>query len=152
MFCRRVLSTVCCISAVVLSSGSLSAAIIDLFETSHSTEAKVGAPPSQGTGSVANVTATALGGERDLFVNKTSGADGDRIRARINPLGEKKLRIDVDAEVSGSAFVIWDGPDNNANPFTGVDFDGMGGVDLTAGGSQNAFELVVTFSDVRGPI
>ena len=96
--CRLKVTAFYCIAAVVLTSGTATAAIIDLFETSHSTEAMVGAPPSQGTGSVANVTATAIGGERDLFVEKSSGADGGRIRVRVNPLGEKKLRIDVDAE------------------------------------------------------
>lgn len=122
---------------------------IDHFQTAHSAEATVTAPPPQGIGSVANPAATALGNERDLFVHKVSGADDERLRARVNPLGSTKLRIDSDSEVLGSVFVTWDGIDGNPNPFTGIDFDGLGGVDLTAG--ANAFEVVVSFSDIGGP-
>ena len=125
-------------------------ATIDLFESAHSAETSVTAPPTQGVGSVANPTLTAIGVERDLFVSKTSGADDERLRARVNPADSTKLRIDADAEVTGSTFVTWDGIDGNPDPFTGIDFNGLGGVNLTAGG--DAFELIITFSDVGGPI
>lgn len=123
---------------------------IDLFETAHSVETTVGAPPAQGVGSIANPTATALGIERDLFVNKVAGADDERLRARVNPLGENKLRIDSDAEVKGSIFLTWDGVDGDPNPFTGVDYDGLGGIDLTDG--YDGFDLIVSFSDIGGPV
>jgi hypothetical protein len=124
-------------------------ATIDLFHTPHSAEATVAAPPPQGVGSVANPAATAIGGERDLFVSKASGADDERLRARVNPLGATKLRIDSDAEVLGSVFVTWDGVDDNPNPFTGIKYNGLGGIDLTSG--ADAFEVVVSFSDIGGP-
>lgn len=138
------ISVVCCSGLVA------EAATIDAFETSHSAETSVMTPPPQGVGSVANPTATALGVERDLFVHKTSGADDERLRARVNPLGATKLRIDADAEVLGSVFITWDGVDGNPNPFSGIDYNGLGGVDLTAG--ADSIELIASFSDIGGPI
>lgn len=124
--------------------------MIDDFETAHSAETTVAAPPTQNVGSVINPTLTALGVERDLFVSKTAGAEDERYRARVNPIGETKLRIDADAQVTGSTFVTWDGVDGNPNPFTGIDYDGLGGVNLIAGAT--AFEIVVSFSDIGGDI
>ena len=126
-------------------------AMIDLFETAQSVEATVTAPPPQGVGTVANPTLTALGVERDFFVNKTSGADDERLRARVNPTGATQLRIDADAEVLGSVFVTWDGVDDNPSPFMGIDFDGLQNLDLTADGAD-AIEVVISFSDRGGPI
>ena len=124
--------------------------MIDDFETAHSAETTVAAPPTQNVGSVINPTLTALGVERDLFVSKTAGAEDERYRARVNPIGETKLRIDADAQVTGSTFVTWDGVDGNPNPFTGIDYDSLGGVNLIAGAT--AFEIVVSFSDIGGDI
>jgi hypothetical protein len=146
MIRTAVLATLVAIMPLAYVNG----AIIDLFETPHSAESTVTAPPPQGVGSLANPTDTAIGVERDLFVNKTSGADDERLRARVNPIGATKLRIDADAEVLGSVYITWDGVDGDPNPFTGIDFDGLQSFDLTAG--ANAFELVVSFSDIEGPI
>lgn len=123
---------------------------IDLFVSAHSAEATVATPPTQGVGSTLSPAPSALGNERDLFVSKIAGGEDERLRARVNPLGASKLRVDADAEVAGSIYLTWDGMDSNANPVTGVDYDGLGGVDLTSGG--DAFEIVVSFSDVGGPI
>ncbi len=40
--------------------------------------------------------------------------------------------------------------DGDPNPFTGIDFNGLQSFDLTAG--ADAFEVVVSFSDIGGPI
>ena len=149
MMTHRVLLLVPGLLAALFCSSTL-AGHIDLFETAHSVETSIAAPPAQGVGSVANPTLTALGIERDLFVNKVAGADDERLRARVNPLGETKLRIDSDAEVKGSIFVTWDGVDADPNPFTGVDYDGLGGIDLTDG--YDGFDLIVSFSDIGGPV
>jgi hypothetical protein len=138
------------LTVVLLSCQLTTAGTIDLFQTSQDAETDVMAPPPQGVGTVANPAATALGGERDLFVNKVLGDDGQRLRARVNPLGASKLRVDSDTEVQGSVFVTWDGPDGNPSPFSGIDFNGLGGIDLTQGGTFSGLDLTVSFSDIGG--
>lgn len=138
--------------ALLFLQGQCMAGHIDLFETAQSAETSMTTPPPHGVGSVANPTATALGGERDLFVNKTGGVDDERLRARVNPLGTTNLRIDSDSEVLGSVFVTWDGADGDPNPFSGIDYDGLGGIDLTEGGMWDGFDLTVSFSDIGGPV
>ncbi|MBU0717686.1 MAG: hypothetical protein KJ749_05505, partial [Planctomycetes bacterium] len=65
--------------------------MIDDFITVQDVEVDAVAPPSQSAGSSLN-TASAIGVERDLYVEKTAGTAGERIRARVNPNGESLLR------------------------------------------------------------
>lgn len=123
---------------------------LDLFDSTQSAEATIATPPTQGVGHVLTPAPSTLGDERDLFVSKVAGGEDERLRARVNPLGDSKLRIDADAEVAGSIYLTWDGQDGDANPVTGVDYNGLRGVDLAAAG--DAFEIVVSFSDVGGPV
>jgi hypothetical protein len=52
--------------------------------------------------------------------------------------------------------VIYDGIDGGPEPtgtsFPTVDYDGLGGLDLTAGLQDTFFELLLTFSDIGGPL
>ncbi len=99
------------------------------------------------TGFFSGPTVSAHGVERDIFVAKTVGADGDRIRARTNPLNENKLRVSIDDGVRGYVDVVWDGADNNAS----INASGLGGISLLADGAT-AFALGVSGSDVGGPV
>jgi len=119
------------------------AMMIDDFISDHMAAAD-GVPTVTDFSSVA--AATAIGGERDLWVEKTAGADGDRIRARVNPNGLERLRHSQDSGVEGRTRVVYDGADGVVD----IDFDGLGGVNLLDGSSQ--FEIGVTFTDISGPI
>ncbi len=119
------------------------ALLIDDFITAQTVSVDA-VPPASGFFSGPGVSA--LGGERDIFVSKTAGADGDRIRARTNPLGENKLRVSIDDGVRGYVDIVWDGADNNA----AINAAGLGGISLLADGST-AFALGVSGSDVGGP-
>lgn len=121
------------------------ALFIDDFVTPQSVD--VSAPAAvAASGNVAN-TATAIGVERDLWVEKTFGDAGSDMTARINPNGINLLRQSI-GEALGRAVVTWDGPDGVAGP-ANVDFDGLGGLDFLI---YDTLELKVTFSDLGGPV
>lgn len=150
MFARGLCLAVVGLAAIAPIHGSSAAVIdawtIDGFFTTQEVNVAGAAPPNQfGFSSV--TAAGVIGGERDLQVIKTQGADGERVRARVNPLGSNLLRMTID-EANGLVQVVWDGIDGSSalNPF------GLGGIDLSAGLLNPFFELNLTFSDVGGPI
>ena len=147
---QKMSTSIRCLSIVgllFLMSLPASAAVvtIDKFETAQTVETDLIAPAS-----AANSlnTATALGVERDLAVDKTAGDAGERIRARVNPGGLNLLRQSLD-DARGRTAVTWDGPDGLPGT-SQVDFDGLGGFDFAAQSSQ--VDLSLTFSDLGGPI
>jgi hypothetical protein len=131
------------VAAAVLSAPA-HALLIDDFITAQTVS--VDAVPTA-TGFFSGPGVSALGGERDIFVTKSAGADGDRIRARTNPLNEDKLRISIDDGVRGFVDVVWDGADLSS----AINASGLGGISLLADGAK-AFALGVSGSDIGGPV
>jgi len=94
---------------------------------------------SQGT----TVNAGVLGGERDVTLSQTSAQGGGRLLVNeANISGVLDFSMEVGS--TGVATIVWDGVDGNEN----IDADGLGGFDLTAGGLDNAFSLIVSFDDL----
>jgi hypothetical protein len=86
-----------------------------------------------------------LGLERDMVITGTSPSASDLFNIRAIILSGGRLSIAADPTVSTQAHVEWDGVDGdplNLNP------NGLGGVDLTGGGTNNAFHLGVSFDDL----
>jgi len=80
-----------------------------------------------------------LGGERDVRVDLISGANGTRISVVIATYDHSQ-----DVTVKGTSMVAWDGIDGNGlvvNPI------GLGGVDLTEGGLQDALEVRIVAAE-----
>lgn len=123
--------------------------LIDDFVSPHSATTGINAAPF-GTGNSLNPTTSALGVERDLWVQKTigGGGPGTDVTANLNPGGLDLLRMTI-GDARGSTYVTWDGVDGNPNPFTGVDYNGLGVIDFS--GAEN-LDIIVTFSDLGGPI
>lgn len=117
--------------------------VIDDFFTPQTNETALTAPPPVSSGS-SIAAITAIGGERDLLVEKTVGDDSERVRARVNPLGANLLRWSID-QALGRIVLTWDGPDGDPSA---IDYDGLGGLDFSAFDRVN---LVVNFSDIGGP-
>lgn len=132
----------CLLGSFVAVGTSASAAtfVIDDFITVQCVE--VTAAGASSAGSSVNTT-SAIGIERDLFVEKTAGTDGERARVRINPNSEDLLRMTID-EANARVTVTWDGADNLPGR-NDVDYDGLGGIDLSAFDTLN---LSLTFSDI----
>ena len=138
-----------CVAASVLAiapAQSFANFLIDDFITVQNAEVTAAAPGIQSTGNVMN-TASAIGVERDLYVEKTVGGDGERVRARVNPNGLDLLRMTVD-DARGRVVVTWDGSDGLFGPGQ-VDYDGLGSIDFTV---DQVLQILVTFSDVGGPV
>ena len=113
--------------------------------------------------------AMVIGGSRDLFARKTAGGTNNVISSRTNTSGLGRYAYSSDESTNGWASVVWDGTaaggDLGGNPMnvlgdalvptppaTQVKFDGLGGIDLTAGGLATSLDMFVLFSDLGGPV
>ena len=101
-----------------------------------------------GVGSTQNGPITSIiGGQRDLGANKLSGGssdDGTKIGV-VTDGSKSYLSFSNDAGVSGEGMVAWDGQDDN--DWTTFDPTGLGGIDLTDGGTLTAFVLETISAD-----
>jgi uncharacterized repeat protein (TIGR01451 family) len=114
---------------------------IDDFSTNQASLALT-FPPAGTTASSSVSGSGILGGERDLQVNLTSGVIAGNTLSGVVSSGF--LSYSQDATIAGSGTVQWDGTDGSPtlNP------TGLGGIDLTAGGTQDAFVLRTIFDDL----
>lgn len=137
-------------AAVMLSLGA-QAAPVDLFSTSQGpyndltpNAADTATVITSGVGGSVNGPLTdLLGGNRDLFA---SLIDNNGVNTREVQIGVSGgvLDFSVDTLARGRGQIQWDGA---ANTTESIDFTGLGGLDLTAGGTLSAFELGILFSD-----
>ncbi len=138
-------------SLLALSFGA-NAAPVDLFSTdqgayidSSKDGTDTGAIINSGTGgSVGAADPTILGGNRDLYVSKLTDNAGDLAsRNATVAVGGGVFDFSTSTGTSGRAQIQWDGAEATA----AIDYTGLGGLDLTFGGTQNAFAIGVVFSD-----
>lgn len=135
-------------AALAMSFGA-QAGVVDLFTTQqlvakdydngafNSTDSNFGQ-------SAGPADATILGGYRDLVVSNISG--GDAVTgSSINVIGGQ-LKFSTDTGATGQGQVQWDGDDSAGNVFD-IATSGLGGFDLTFGGTLTDFELTTVFSD-----
>lgn len=104
----------------------------------------------QTTGSITQESAfddgTIMGGERDLYVR---GQTPTGVLGVVGTVDDGVLNFSNSPTRLGQAILAYDGDDNNADPFTGVDLVGLGGVDLTDGGELDAFAFTLLFADFQ---
>ena len=122
--------------------------LIDAFVSTQSATAVPPAPAAASSTRVFPDEQEVLGRERDIVAILDSG-DGE-VRVNINPFGSRPtMRYNADVAVTGSGTVVWDGVDNDAGQIS----MGLGGRDLTLGGTQTGLALrigaVVSGSTVR---
>ncbi len=100
------------------------------------------------TATVAGVTpvsdaadvAGVLGGERDVFADATGGTAGNTVSLRVDNAGVSNLlEFQSDAGTTGTRIVTWDGNDSDAATLDAT--VGLGGIDLTSGGTASAFRF-----------
>jgi hypothetical protein len=93
------------------------------------------------------VTATSgiLGTERDVSLSFDAGVGLGDITLRIDRFGASNvLAFNEESQTEGSAQIQWDGEDGDA---VSLDTTGLGGVDLTDGGENDGFQLLVIQAD-----
>ncbi|HZF14297.1 MAG TPA: IPTL-CTERM sorting domain-containing protein [Thermoanaerobaculia bacterium] len=114
---------------------------IDSFATGQATQTLT-FPPAGSTTSASVSGAGILGGERDVEVNLAGGVTaGNGISAGV---AGGLFSHSQDATITGTSQLVWDGADGAA----AVNPTGLGGIDLTAAGVQDAFLLNVVSSDL----
>lgn len=135
-------------AALAMSFGA-QAGVVDLFTTQQLvtkdfTNGSFTAADSNYGQSAGPADATILGGYRDLVVSNISGGDAVTGSA-INVIGGE-LKFSTDTGATGQGQVQWDGDDSAGSVFD-IATSGLGGLDLTQGGSLTDFELTTIFSD-----
>lgn len=142
---RLLLLAIAIVMGIVLVVGVVLAAVVtvDTFnEGIQSLEVSSGIPVDSG---FAN-HATILGGQRDAILTYTAGS-GARINLDIDFDGtSNRLAYTSGDSMKGKAEIQWDG--NADGGATALDADGLGGVDLTGGGTNDGFLVQVIFDDL----
>lgn len=119
--------------------------VIDTFLDSVNTTTFVLCPSFIPTNDSFQNTSVAIGGQREMLVNCVSGSGlGDLTISSV----AGTLAFSQASGVSATGRVVWDGQDNNA---TTIAYNGLGGADLTASGSNTAIHMVVRSSDLGIP-
>ncbi len=114
---------------------------IDSFTTNQSS-LTLTFPPAGTTASSSVSGGGVLGTERDIQVNLTAGVIAGNTMSAVVSSGF--FSYSQDATITGNSVTQWDGADGSPtlNP------TGLGGIDLTVGGVQDAFLLNVEFDDL----
>ncbi|MCL4206074.1 MAG: hypothetical protein KJ000_26625, partial [Pirellulaceae bacterium] len=116
--------------------------VLDEFGTQQALTAQ--RPPAGTTPVSGNVVAPdAIGGYRQLIVNAFQG--NLPVEAKINENNNSLFNYAEGPDARGSAIVFWDGTAGN---HTTVNPTGLNGVDLTSGGFQDAFVVVIPVTDI----
>ena len=133
------------LTGMLVSSAQAVTLVIDEFTElqgplQRTAPGDIGIPVSDSMAGVA-----AIGGERDIEVNMTAGNAFAVIRVFTN--GE--YNHGQEPSVTGASEIVWDGPDGDGSTLDPV---GLGGVDLTAGNTQDAFNLVLSSADLNSTL
>ena len=115
--------------------------LLDDFEVSQDL-LSIGGPTTGQNSSV--VDGPMLGGERDVIINlKDAASLGDMISYETSNGVANYSQM---GNAGGSLFIIYDGNDNSGDTLR---TEGLGGMDLTNGGSQSAFEVTILSSSAQ---
>jgi uncharacterized repeat protein (TIGR01451 family) len=127
--------------AVLPAPSAAQSITIDSFATNQATQTLT-FPPS-GTSSAASVSgAGILGGERDLEIDLSGGTtSGNTLSAGV---AGGTFNYAQGATITGMARLQWDGTDGSST----VNPTGLGGIDLTAAGTQDAILLQLVSDDL----
>jgi hypothetical protein len=136
----RVAALLTSLTLPLLNAGTVRAVVIDDFSTSQA-ELSLTYPPGDSSSAASVSGAGIVDGERDVAIRLDGEAPvGSGLRAEV---AAGLLSHSVDDHVLGATILQWDGPDGS--PL--LDPTGLGGVDLTAGGTQDALRLRFTAVD-----
>ncbi|WP_413432987.1 DUF11 domain-containing protein [Crateriforma spongiae] len=125
---------------ITISGTDVEGRIVQVVDDFDQTQQQVVDTTNDGVPVTSSVAAPeAIGGERDLFVNKTSVNGAVQLEVD-NPLLPNLLTFDSLATGDGERRVTWDGPDGDA---TTVDDTGLGTVDLTDAADAIGLQLQI---------
>lgn len=160
MTLNKLASVVLLLAAAHAVSGAT--IVIDEFTPTSSFVIVTGAPLGikSASDSDATVLGEAIGNERDIFVARTSSNSGTVI-VDTNGSIPGALSYGSGSDTTGWTLLTYDGVDNAAGTDTDpgapfvfdpqINYSGLGGLDLTGGGTNDAFHLA-TASDLGGSL
>jgi len=132
-------------SLLLLIAPISQAIIIDSFDTQQLPISLQSPADIGNTAGSSQAAAEAIGGIRNYNAELLGGSFGNQIRAFVG--GDLYNHVQ-DPSVTGRSQLIYDG---SADPLN-IDATGLGGIDLTDGGTSNAIEVRVVFADQGGSI
>ncbi len=119
---------------------------VDTIDSFDTTTQSATASSMGSTTDASSVSAPeAIGGERDLFVELTTPTG--QLVLDVNGLTPGLLEFQASSTALGNRIITWDGPDGDA---TTLDATGLGGVDLTAGGTASALSFSIGADQPNG--
>jgi hypothetical protein len=141
--------------AMALSSGAQADVVVDLFQGNQgwlpgiSPSYQDFTPDATDTGVLLNNPAQGgvynsgagdiLGDQREIWLSMLAGSSSTA--AYTNAAG---FNLDNGPLTQGRAQIQWDGTSDST---TAIDYDGLGSVDLTMGGTLGSFEVTTVYSD-----
>ncbi|MEQ1825994.1 MAG: SdrD B-like domain-containing protein [Pirellula sp.] len=130
------------VQTIVVTPSQISGSIFTTIDTFDTTAQDVESPSSGSPPAFSAVAAAeAIGGERDMFVDATSGTIAMQADT---PSTTNFLAFDVGASSNGTRRLVYDGPDGDAQI---LDNDGLfvlgNGIDLTSAGQANGFRFAI---------
>ena len=140
------LATVACAAL----SFNAQAVVIDDFDTNQT----VGVTqPGSASSQVLESGGDILGGYRDIYVESSNATAFTFMGMNVPTFGAqvengRYTQFSLFG-ASGFTFTTWDGDDNDATP-DGINFTGLGGIDLTDSGAANAFGIEIFNNDQAG--
>jgi uncharacterized repeat protein (TIGR01451 family) len=145
--CRRLYPACAVLTAalgVLVAARAPAAAQSVMIDTFHTNQPSLSLTyPPAGTTISSSVSGPGiLGGERDIQLNLTGGVIAGNSLSTV--VSSDFFSYSQDATIAGNAVVQWDGTDGSPvlNP------TGLGGVDLTVAGTQDALMLSTFFDDL----
>jgi uncharacterized repeat protein (TIGR01451 family) len=130
------------VQTIIVTPTQVAGSLFSTIDSFDTTAQDVESPSSGSPPSFSAVAATeALGGERDMFVDATSGTISMQADT---PSTTNFLAFDVGAGANGTRRLVYDGADGDAQV---LDNDGLfvsgNGIDLTSSGQANGFRFAI---------
>ncbi len=146
----RIIIVVATVALLLLAVGVALAATIIVDHFSSGAEFAFATVPCDGCTAVVSesvAAAASIGGRRSVVVTATGvglNSAGFLNTWRVNTAGTGIGAMSSDTSVRGQVHIQWDG---GTDPTT-LNPNGLGGIDLTDGATNNAIVVVVTFDDL----
>ena len=121
-------------------AGGVPGLVIDNYADPQALNAQLPATPSNSNSIAAS---GAVGGFRLVNLEATLGIG--LVRVDVDAGNDDQLKYSEESSTTGNALIVYDGQSGANRP---VNPTGLGGIDLTGGGSQNAFLLEVASNDI----
>lgn len=138
---KKTVSVVALAASVAFTAGAAHALTIDDFNTTQSLTVSVTGVPTSTF--VTGAPTSIVGGEREATLTRLSGADPATLNFNSGASGT--LSVANGTGGTSLSSVVWDGSADSGSAV--IDATGLGGIDFTVGGLQDAFDLRVVAND-----